>query len=63
MKVTNKSFKELEKCNGPTQEEIERYMKKHKENYYNARERLRELVYGGKPPNGFSSWGDYWKAC
>jgi hypothetical protein len=43
-------------------------MKKHNEFYYSdypAREALRSLAYGGscdsKSPNGYSSWGDYWK--
>ena len=48
--------------NEPTEEEIRRYMKENNENYYNARERLREHAYGGKPPGGYSSWGDYWKS-
>lgn len=30
--------------------------------FYNAREQAREEKYGGKPPEGFRSWGDYWKA-
>lgn len=30
--------------------------------YYAARERLREIAYGGKPPSGYQSWGDYWKS-
>jgi len=30
--------------------------------YYVAREEERELAYGGKPPHGYSSWGDYFKA-
>ena len=46
----------------PTEEEIRRYMKENNENYYNARERLREHAYGGKPPGGYRSWGDYWKS-
>jgi len=46
----------------PTDDEVMIYMKKHQENYYNARERLREKAYGGKPPNGYQSWGDYWKS-
>lgn len=37
------------------------YMEEHNENYYNARELLRERVNGGKPPDGYGSWGDYWK--
>lgn len=41
---------------------IAQYMEEHHENYYNAREKLREKEYGGKPPQGFQSWGDYWKA-
>lgn len=60
--VTKKSAKELENCKEPSQEEIEQYMEKNKENYYNARERLRELAYGGKPPHGYSDWGTYWEA-
>lgn len=46
----------------PTKEEIEAYMEETGENYYNSREKLRELAYGGKPPNGHKSWGDYWKS-
>lgn len=45
----------------PTEEEIRRLMESTGENYYNARERLREAAYGGKPPHGYGSWGDYWK--
>ena len=45
----------------PTQEQIYKHMIKINDNYYTAREQLRELAYGGKPPNGFSSWGDFWK--
>ena len=33
--------------------------------FYTAREELRRLAYGGyinaTPPNGYQSWGDYWK--
>lgn len=29
---------------------------------YASRELAREKAYGGKPPNGFASWGDYWKS-
>ena len=46
----------------PTSEAIQAYMKEHNENYYNAREALRNKAYGGKPPHGFQSWGDYWKS-
>ena len=46
----------------PTEQEIQEYMKENNENYYNARERLRENAYGGKPPGGYRSWGDYWKS-
>ena len=46
----------------PTDDEIREYMEEKDENYYNARERLRERVYGGKPPKGYQSWGDYWKS-
>lgn len=60
--VTTKTDKELEGVAEPTEKEIYAYMKTHPENYYNARERLREKAYGGKPPHGFQSWGDYWKS-
>jgi hypothetical protein len=46
----------------PTIEDVTSRMKLTGENYYNARERLREEAYGGKPPDGYSSWGDYWKS-
>lgn len=46
----------IEDIREPTQKEIQTYMTEFKENFYNARERLREKVYGGLPPNGFSSW-------
>jgi hypothetical protein len=46
----------------PTEEEIKNYMEKNNENYYNSREELRKEAYGGKPPGGYSSWGDYWKS-
>lgn len=46
----------------PTHSETIKYMEQHTENYYNSREQLRELAYGGKPPQGYSSWGDYWKS-
>jgi hypothetical protein len=46
----------------PTQKEIEDYMKDSGLDHYNAREFLRECTYGGTPPDGYSSWGDYWKS-
>jgi hypothetical protein len=46
----------------PTEEQIQEYMKTNSENWYNARERLREVAYGGLPPRGYSSWGEYWKS-
>lgn len=46
----------------PTEEEIQEYMKANNMDFYNARERLREAAYGGLPPRGYSSWGEYWKA-
>ena len=46
----------------PSQEEILEFMKINSgESFYSAREKLREIAYGGKPPNGFDSWGTYWK--
>ena len=46
----------------PSSEEIEAFMKANNMDFYNARERLQEAAYGGKPPGGYSSWGDYWKS-
>lgn len=54
--------RELAKCKEPTQEEVEKRMKETGERFYDAREALREAAYGGKPPDGFASWGDYWKS-
>lgn len=45
----------------PTDLEIRELMKEG-ESYYSAREKLREKAYGGKPPYGYQSWGDYWKS-
>lgn len=33
-----------------------------KETWYTAHEKLREQAYGRKPPDGYQSWGDYWKS-
>lgn len=46
----------------PEHEQIIQHMQQHNEDYYNSREQLRELQYGGKPPIGYASWGDYWKS-
>jgi len=54
--------KDLESKKEPSEDMIKRHMQEHDENYYNSRERLREEEYGGKPPGGYSSWGDYWKS-
>ena len=47
----------------PTAEEIEQYMKANNENYYNARERLREKAYGGEEGENYNAKyvprGDY----
>lgn len=46
----------------PEEEEIWAYIGQHRGiSYWNAREALRELAYGGKPPEGYTSWGEYWK--
>jgi len=52
---------EITKKGEPTDKDIQARMETTGEIYYNARERLREQVYGGKPPDGFVSWGEYWK--
>jgi len=44
----------------PTEEEIRKRMEESELSYYTAREQLREERYG-KPPNGFTDWGTYWK--
>ena len=47
----------------PSEDRIRRYMSEHpNESYYTAREILREVAYGGRPPHGYRSWGDYHKA-
>jgi hypothetical protein len=46
----------------PTTIEIQSCMAENKLTYYGAREFLREQSYGGKPPEGFQSWGDYHKS-
>ena len=45
----------------PSDEEIRANMKGPGD-FYAARETLRERAYGGKPPGGYQSWGDYWKS-
>lgn len=60
--VTTKTAKELEQVQEPSHEEIVQYRLKHNTDFYNAREELRNLAHGGLPPNGFASWGDYWKS-
>lgn len=62
MNVTKLTVAELETCKEPTAREIKAFMEANGENYYNAREQLREKAYGGKPPGGYQSWGDYWKS-
>ena len=61
--TTTKTYKELEQCKEPREDEIFEYIKKHPgESYYTAREILRNKAYGGTPPNGYGSWGDFWKS-
>jgi hypothetical protein len=63
MKVTPLSPIELDFCTPPAEEKIQLYLREHPElDYYNAREILRNLAYGGSPPGGYKTWGDYWKA-
>lgn len=45
----------------PSNEEIAEHSFNTGLNWYNAREELRNKAYGGLPPEGYSSWGDYWK--
>lgn len=58
--------KDLKNCKEPTMDEIRRYAKQTGRNFntdfYSLREELREQAYGGKPPHGYQSWGDYWKS-
>ena len=46
----------------PSPEEVTQSMQDDALSYYEAREKLREKAYGGKPPGGYASWGDYWKS-
>lgn len=49
--------------NEPSDDEISDFLAKNPgHSWYTAREKLREQAYGGRPPGGFQSWGDYWKA-
>jgi len=57
-----KRDRELATKKEPTGDEIKKRMAETGERFYDARERLREAAYGGKPPYGFASWGDYWKS-
>jgi len=57
-----KRDRELATKKEPTKEDIQAKMDETGISFYEAREKLRELAYGGKPPYGFSSWGDYWKS-
>lgn len=54
--------KMLEEAKEPTLKEIFALIEENEMNFYQAREILREKAYGGKPPEGFQSWGDYWKS-
>lgn len=45
----------------PSDQEIASRMQRTNENFYCAREALREEAFGAKPPGG-GSWGDYWKS-
>jgi hypothetical protein len=47
----------------PTESQIRNRMTTTGENYYNARENLREDTYGEKySKSPGQSWGDYWKS-
>ena len=49
----------------PSEAEIRRLMNSNNLSYYTARERLRELAYGGKyghEKSPYQSWGDFWKS-
>jgi len=47
----------------PSPDEVQKHLDKNPGlGFYNAREELRNKAYGGKPPGGFQSWGDYWKS-
>ena len=46
----------------PSPEEVAQSMQDDALSFYEAREQLREKAYGGKPPGGYASWGDYWKS-
>lgn len=58
--INRSSFDRAKVGREPTEDEILKYMADNNENYYNAGERLREDQYGGLPPDGYTSWGDFW---
>lgn len=50
----------------PSQATIDAYMAENPGlGWYNAREQLRSIAYGGspdaRPPGGYTDWGTYWK--
>ena len=49
-------------CKEPEIHESNSLMDKSNISYYEAKEQLNELAYGGKPPHNYQSWGDYWKS-
>jgi len=59
----NRSKTRVPESVGPkvTEGAIRKLMEERNLSYYGAREKLREIEYGGKAPDGYASWGDYWK--
>lgn len=51
-KITTKNLNELSKIKEP-----DILTKK-----YEKREKIRNKIYGGLPPEGYNSWGDFWKS-
>jgi hypothetical protein len=58
--ITKLTLDELDKCIEPTGEEIQKLVSEGY-TYYGAREMARNNAYGGLPPDGYDTWGDFWK--
>lgn len=47
----------------PSDSDVFDHMKEHpSKSFYSAREDLRNEAFGGLPPIGYESWGDFWKS-
>ena len=45
-----------------SEEKIYKLAEKQNLSFSDAKELMRELVYGGKPPKRYPSWADFWES-